>query len=104
MEATSGIATDSESSSSPSLAVSKGPRRPASHDFSFLRFIYLFYVCKYSICMYTCMPEEGIGYQYRWLWLLGIELRISGRAESTPLTVEPSLQPSAQACFIYLFS
>jgi hypothetical protein len=32
-------------------------------------------------------PEEGIGSHYRWLWatlwLLGIELRTSGRASST---------------------
>lgn len=39
MEAASGIATDSESTSlrHPSLAMSKGPRRPASHDFTFSR-------------------------------------------------------------------
>jgi hypothetical protein len=36
--------------------------------------------------MYTCMSEEGPGFHYRWLWatmwLLGIELRASGRAAS----------------------
>jgi hypothetical protein len=41
-------------------------------------------------------PEEGIGSHYRWLWatmwLLGIELRTSGKA-GVLLTTEPSLQP-----------
>jgi hypothetical protein len=36
--------------------------------------------------MYTYVPEEGIRSCYRWLlaimWLLGIELRTSGRAAS----------------------
>ena len=54
--------------------------------FVFLKKIYLFYVYECSICMYTCVPEEGIGSHYRWLWatmwLLGIELMTSGRARS----------------------
>jgi len=37
-------------------------------------------------CMYACRPEEGIRSQYRWLWatmwLLGIELRTSRRADN----------------------
>jgi hypothetical protein len=41
-------------------------------------------------------PEEGIRSHYRWLWatmwVLGIELRTSGRAVSA-LNAEPSLQP-----------
>jgi hypothetical protein len=41
-------------------------------------------------------PEEGITIHYGWLWatrwLLGIELRTSGRAISA-LTAEPSFQP-----------
>ena len=35
-----------------------------------------------SICMYTYMPEEVIRMHYRWLetmWLLGVELRASGK-------------------------
>jgi hypothetical protein len=35
------------------------------------------FLCMRFICMYTC-----IGSHYRWLWLLGIELRTSGRAAS----------------------
>jgi hypothetical protein len=27
----------------------------------------LFNVCECSICMYTCMPEEGIRTHHRWL-------------------------------------
>jgi hypothetical protein len=52
----------------------------------FILRIYLFYVWVLDlyICIYTCMPEEGIRSHYRWLWatmwLLGIELRTSGRA------------------------
>jgi len=52
--------------------------------FFFLK-IYFMYEC--SICMYTCVPEEGIRSHYRWLWatmwLLGIELRTSVRAASS---------------------
>jgi hypothetical protein len=44
--------------------------------------------------------EEGIRSHYRWLWatmwLLGIELRTSGRAV---LAVEPSLQPQQTQCY-----
>jgi len=59
-------------------------------------FIYLLiYEC--FICIYTCMPEEGIRSLYRWLWatvwLLGIELRTSGRAVSAlnRWTISPAL-------------
>jgi hypothetical protein len=51
----------------------------------FSKRIYLFYVYKYSICMYNFILE-GIRSHYRWLWatmwLLGSELRTSGRAAS----------------------
>jgi hypothetical protein len=50
--------------------------------FFFLRFIY-FYICE---LLSSDTPEEGIGSHYRWLWatmwLLGIELRTSGRTAS----------------------
>ena len=50
----------------------------------FLKKIYLFYVYECSICMYTCVPEEGIRSHYRWLWasmwLSEIELRTFQRA------------------------
>jgi hypothetical protein len=46
-----------------------------------LRFIYFIWV---YLTLSSDTPEEGIGSQYRWLWatmwLLGIELRTSGRA------------------------
>jgi len=46
--------------------------------------IYFMYVGALSLSADT--PEEGIGSHYRWLratmWLLGIELRTSGRAVS----------------------
>jgi hypothetical protein len=59
-------------------------------------------------------PEEGIRSYYRWLWttmwLLGTELRTSGREQLVLLTAEPSLQAkSFFVCFffflkiIYLF-
>ena len=42
-----------------------------------------------SICMCTYMPEGGIRTQDRWLgvtiWLLGIELRTSGRTAISPV-------------------
>jgi hypothetical protein len=48
------------------------------------KFIYLIYVSILSLSSDT--PEEGIGAHYRWLWatmwLLGIELRTSGKAVS----------------------
>jgi hypothetical protein len=47
-------------------------------------FIYLMYVSTLQLSSHT--PEKGIGSHYRWLgttmWLLGIELRSSGRAGS----------------------
>jgi hypothetical protein len=46
----------------------------------------MMYVSECSIYIYACIPEEGIGSHYRWLWatmwLLGIELRTSGRTDS----------------------
>lgn len=49
-------------------------------------FIYFVYI-QCSVCMFGFKPEEGIGY-YRWLWtamwLLGIEVRASGRTVSVP--------------------
>ena len=38
------------------------------------------YVCMYELLLSSDTPEEGIGSHYR--WMLGIELRISGRAVS----------------------
>ena len=60
-----------------------------SQTFSFYkRFICFMNEC--SICIYTCVPTEGIRFHYRWLWattwLLGIELRTFRRA------VSPSFQ------------
>jgi len=53
-------------------------------SFSFLRFIYLFYVSTLSLS--SDIPEKGIRNHHRWLqattWLLGIELGTSGRAVS----------------------
>ena len=52
----------------------------------FLRFIYFIYMSTMSLSLCLQTPEEGIGSYYRWLWatiwLLGIELRNSGRASS----------------------
>ena len=49
---------------------------------NFLGFIYIFILCMSDL--FSCTPEEGIGFHYRWLWttvwLLGIELRTFGRA------------------------
>jgi hypothetical protein len=48
--------------------------------------LFHFYVNMCSTCICTCMPEKGTGSHYRWLsatmWLLGIELRTSGRLVS----------------------
>jgi hypothetical protein len=48
------------------------------------RFIYLFYMS--TLLLSSDIPEEGIRSHYRWLcatmWLLGVELRNSGRAIS----------------------
>jgi hypothetical protein len=50
----------------------------------FILFLQIFLVYECSICMYTCEPEEGIRSHHRWLWatmwLLGFELRTSGRS------------------------
>jgi hypothetical protein len=52
----------------------------------FYYYLILFYGYECSICMYTNIPEEGLRSRYRWLWatmwLLGIELMISGKAAS----------------------
>ena len=58
---------------------------PYSCSFLFIVFIYLFmYVSILSLS--TDTPEMGIGSHYRWLWatmwLLGFELRTSGRSVS----------------------
>ena len=64
-------------------------------DFLFKKRFILFYVYQCSVCMCTCVPEEGTRSHYRWLratmWLIGIELRTSGRA--VLLTAEPYFQP-----------
>jgi hypothetical protein len=59
------------------------------HSLWFLKiylFIYLFILCLWAHCSCLQTPEEGIRSHYRWLWatmwLLGIELRTSGRAVS----------------------
>jgi hypothetical protein len=43
------------------------------------------YVCEYTVAVFK-HPEESIRSHYSWLgatmWLLGIELRTSGRADS----------------------
>jgi hypothetical protein len=53
---------------------------------TFLFYFFIFKASECSICMNVCVPEEGIGSHYRWLWatmwLLWIELRISGWAVS----------------------
>jgi len=33
----------------------------------FKDFIYLFYVCEYTVAVFRHTPEEGIGFHYRWL-------------------------------------
>lgn len=47
---------------------------------------------EYSVCMYTCMPEDGIRSLYRWFWatmrLLEIELRTSQQEQLVLLTTE----------------
>jgi hypothetical protein len=55
--------------------------------FLFLNFflrIYLFLLCMSILLLSSDTPEEGIRSHYRWLWatmwLLGVELRTSGRA------------------------
>jgi hypothetical protein len=62
-------------------------RRPSSSSPSPLTAVRV-WVCLWmlSVCMYNYTPEEGIRSHYRWfwatMWLLGIELRNSGRADS----------------------
>ena len=56
--------------------------------FSFFKFlkIYLFNLCVWVHCHSSDTPEGGIRSHYRWLWvtmwLLGMELRTSGREDS----------------------
>jgi hypothetical protein len=51
----------------------------------FLRFIYLL-ITQCPACIYACKPGESTSPHYRWLWatmwLVGIELMTSGRADS----------------------
>ena len=62
--------------------------------FLFLRFTYFMYMITLSLSSHT--PVEGMGSHYRWLWatmwLLGIELRTSGRAVSSliPWAISPA--------------
>ena len=51
-----------------------------------------------TLSLSSCAPEKGIGSHYRlWaiMWLLGIELRTSGRAVSAfnPRAISPALNP-----------
>ena len=59
---------------------------PWPFDKYFICFKIYLLILECSTCTYTCMPEEGIGSHYRWfratMWLLGIELRTSGKATS----------------------
>jgi hypothetical protein len=63
----------------------------------FLKDLFIYFMYASTLLCSSDTPEEGMGSQYRWLWanmwLLGIELRNSGRAISAVLTSEPSLQP-----------
>ena len=65
-------------------------------NFFFKIFIYLLCI-QCSACMCACGPEEGARSHCRWLsatmWLLGIELRTSGRADSalTLWAISPAL-------------
>jgi hypothetical protein len=56
----------------------------SSSSFLFLRFSNLFYMS--TLMLSSDTPEEHMGSHYRWLWvtmwLVGIELRTSGRAVS----------------------
>lgn len=59
---------------------------------SFLRFIYFMHEC--SICMHSCMPEEGINrilVVRQSMWLLEIELG-TPEEQLVLLPSEPSLQ------------
>ena len=65
--------------------------------------IYLFYVHEYTVSVFR---HTGRGHQIPWLWatmwLLGIQLKTSGRADSMLLTTEPPLQvPPFKDLFIY---
>jgi hypothetical protein len=59
-------------------------------------------------CIYICLPEESIRSHYRWLWatmwLLGIELRTSGRAASAlnPWAISPALINLLLIYFMYM--
>jgi hypothetical protein len=63
----------------------------------------IYFTCLSTLLLSTDSPEEGIGSHYRWLWttmwLLGIELKTSGRALSA-LTTEPPLQPHHGRFFV----
>jgi hypothetical protein len=76
--------------------------------------IYLMYMSTRSLS--SCTPEEGVRSHYRWLWatmwLLGIELRTSGRAVGafnrwaiSPAPITTFLGPSIQntSCYYILF-
>ena len=56
-----------------------------SFCFVFLK-IYSKYVCEYSVALFRELIKEDIESHYRWfeatMWLLGTELRTSGRAVS----------------------
>jgi hypothetical protein len=63
-----------------------------------LLFLDLFILCMRTLSLSSDTPMEDIRFHYRWLWattmwLLGIELKTSGRTASVLLTAEPSLQP-----------
>ena len=74
--------------SSPRLAASVFPHwaNPTAREYGFLKgFIYVMYVSTMSLSSDT--PQDSIRSLYRWLWatmwLLGIELRTSGKAVSS---------------------
>jgi hypothetical protein len=94
-----------------SLHLGGGDKAVSNHGWIFCSFslkkkIYLCYVYEGPICMYACMPEEGIKSPYRWLWvtmwLVGTKLRNCGGAASALKRWTISLAPSA-AYFILIF-
>jgi hypothetical protein len=62
------------------------PSHLVLRSFFFFLTIYLFVYLLYTSALFSCTPEEGIRFHYRWLWatmwLLGVELRTSRRAAS----------------------
>jgi hypothetical protein len=59
------------------------------HFNSFLKILFTyFYVCEYTVALFRHTRRVCTGSLYRWLWatmwLLGIDLRTSGRAVSAP--------------------